>query len=473
MESGSHVVIVGAGISGLTIAFRLKKKGIPFLLLEESAVAGGKIGTLQKDGFELDLGPVSCARNPALDKLIHDSGLEGSVLLPSKTVSKRFIYSSGRLHPVVPHPVKLLTNNILSLRGRLNIFKDLRVKQSPAYAEAASSFAEAASADKPAGRPAYAETAPAGGPVPEDESVTDFVQRHFGKEVLQKLFDPVLSGIYAGDPDRLSVLSVLPLLKKLEGETGSVIRGLWRNRRNLNLKRGIISFQRGFQSLTETLVKEIGPSLHLNTRVEEIKQSGEVIDVVVTENGERKKIISRKLILTLPAPGAAVLLANLDLPISETLNSIPYNPVSQVYCAVENKDFNPFEGFGFLVPSAEKMILMGAVHNSGLFAKKAPAGYSLFTLFLKSRYNDEATLRQLMQEFMTILKIRSFPKVLHIQSWHEAIPQFEVGHYQKLQRIAEFERNNPLVHLAGNYISGVSVGDCVKYGDQLVSTTDW
>src|SRR3981189_2830114 len=133
MESGSHVVIVGAGISGLTIAFLLKKKGIPFLLLEESAVAGGKIGTLQKDGFELDLGPVSCARNPALDKLINDSGLEGSVLLPSKTASNRFIYSSGRLHPVVPHPVKLLTNNILSLRGRLNIFKDLRVKQSAAY----------------------------------------------------------------------------------------------------------------------------------------------------------------------------------------------------------------------------------------------------------------------------------------------------------------------------------------------------
>jgi oxygen-dependent protoporphyrinogen oxidase len=476
MESGSPVVIVGAGISGLTIAFRLKKKGIPFLLLEESAVTGGKIGTLQKDGFELDLGPVSCARNPALDKLIHDSGLEGSVLLPSKTVSNRFIYSSGRLHPVVPHPVKLLTNNILSLRGRLNIFKDLRVKQSaayvpisigasagrPAYAEAASSFAEAAPADKPAGRP-----------VPEDESVTDFVQRHFGKEVLQKLFDPVLSGIYAGDPDRLSVLSVLPLLKKLERENGSVIRGLWRNRKNLNLKRGIISFQGGFQSLTETLVKEIGPSLHLNARVEAIKQSGEVIEVVVTENGEQKKIISRKLILTLPAPGAALLLANLDLPISETLKSIPYNPVSQVYCVVENKDFNPFDGFGFLVPSTEKMVLMGAVHNSGLFAKKAPAGYSLFTLFFKGRSNDEATFRQLLKEFTSILKIRSFPKVLHIQSWREAIPQFEVGHYKKLQRIAEFERNNPLVHLAGNYISGVSVGDCVKYSDQLVSTTNW
>jgi len=175
----------------------------------------------------------------------------------------------------------------------------------------------------------------------------------------------------------------------------------------------------------------------------------------------------------LPAPRAALLLSNVDLPVSETLNSIPYNPVSQVYCAVENKDFNPFDGFGFLVPSSEKMILMGAVHNSGLFVNKAPAGYSLFTLFFKSRSNDEATLRQLMQEFMTILKIRSFPKILHIQSWSEAIPQFEVGHYQKLQRIAEFERNNPLLHLAGNYISGVSVGDCVKYGDQLASTIDW
>src|SRR5258706_3726291 len=166
MESGSRVVIVGAGISGLTIAFRLKKKGIPFLILEESAVAGGKTGTLHKDGFELDLGPVSCARHPSLDRLINDSGLATCVLIPSKAVGHRFIFSKGKLHSLVPHPVKLLTSNILSLRGRLNIFKDLGLRPSPAYAEAAS-----------AGRPTYAPIA--SGAPPEDESVSDFVQRHF------------------------------------------------------------------------------------------------------------------------------------------------------------------------------------------------------------------------------------------------------------------------------------------------------
>jgi oxygen-dependent protoporphyrinogen oxidase len=441
MESGNRVVIVGAGISGLTIGFRLKKKGIPILLLEESAVAGGKISTLHQDGFELDLGPVTCSMNPALDKLINDSGLNESVILPSKTVSKRFIFSNGRLHSIVPHPVSLLTNKILSLRGRLDIFKDLR---------------------------------PGPSPVPGDESVTDFVQRHFGKEILQKLFDPVLSGIYAGDPDRLSIRSVMPLLKRLESENGSVIRGLWSNRKDLNLKREIISFAGGFQSLTETLVKEIGTSLHVSTRAEEITRSGEIIEVIATENGERKKIICRHLILTLPAPGAARLLANFDDRISEMLNSIPYTPMNQVHCVIENKDFKGFDGFGFLVPSAEKMVLMGVVHNSGLFARKAPAGYSLFTLFFKGQANDEPTRRQLMREFTSILKIRSSPKILHVQSWPLAIPQFEVGHQQKLLMMAEFEKNNPLIHFAGNYISGVSVGDCVKHGDQLVSgTPDW
>src|SRR5258706_3483578 len=149
MESGNPVVIVGAGISGLTIAFRLKKKGIPFLLLEESAEAGGKIGTLHRDGFELDLGPITCATCLSLNKLINDSGMEGSVLFPSKAVSKRFVYSRGKLHTIVPHPVHLLTNKILSLRGRLSIFKDLRIRPTPWHG---------------------------------DESVTAFVQRHFGKE---------------------------------------------------------------------------------------------------------------------------------------------------------------------------------------------------------------------------------------------------------------------------------------------------
>jgi oxygen-dependent protoporphyrinogen oxidase len=342
---------------------------------------------------------------------------------------------------VVPHPVKLLTSNILSLRGRLNIFKDLGLRPSATTAA-------------------------------EDESVSDFVLRHFGKEALQKLFDPVLGGIYAGDPDRLSARFVMPSLKKLESYNGSVIKGLWRNRKGLRLNREIISFSGGFQSLTETLVKEIGTSLHLNTRAEEIKQSGEIIEVVATENGERKKIICEKLILTLPAPGAALLFANVDLRISEILKSIPYNPMTQMYCVIENKDFNGFDGFGFLVPSSENKALMGAVHNSGLFVEKAPVGYSLFTLFFKSQANDEATLRQVVQEFMSILKIRSVPKILHIQSWHQAIPQFEVGYYQKLQRIAEFEKSNTSIHLAGNYVSGVSIGDCVKYGDLLATILD-
>jgi len=364
--------------------------------------------------------------------------MEGSVLFPSKAVSKRFVYSRGKLHTIVPHPVHLLTNKILSLRGRLSIFKDLRIRPTPWHG---------------------------------DESVTAFVQRHFGKEVLQKLFDPVLSGIYAGDPDRLSILSVLPLLKKLESENGSVIKGLWRNRRNLNRKREIISFSGGFQSLIEALAKQIGTSVRLNARAEEIKRSDESIEVVVIENGERKKIICCKLILTLPATGAARLLSNIDHRIAETLNSIPYNPMNQVYCAVENKDFNAFGGFGFLVPSSEKMTLMGAVHNSGLFSKKAATGYSLFTLFFGGRTKDEATVRQVMLEFTSILKIRSVPKILHIQSWQEAIPQFEVGHQQKILTIADFESSNPLIRLAGNYISGVSVGDCVDYGDRLASTT--
>ncbi len=434
MENRDRVIIVGAGITGLTIGFWLKKKGIPFVLLEESPAPGGKIRSLSKRGFDLDLGPVTCAKNQALGRLIKEAGLESAVLLPSRAIRRRYIFSNGKLHAIEPHPLKLLTNKIISFKSKLNWLKEVRLK--------------------PLARP-------------EDESVSSFVQRHFGDEILQKIFDPVLSGIYAGNPDQLSVHSVLPMLKRLEGEYGSVMVGLWKNRKSLNLKREIISLAGGFQSLTDALANEIGPSLHLNAKVLAVDRSADTLEVVVADHGGSKKMRASRVILSLPALDAARLLVQFDEALAETLNSIKYNPVWQIYCVVKSEDFAGFDGFGFLIPSSEKMTLVGCIHNSGLFPGKTLPGFELFTLFCKT--DPVASIARVLADFTSILKIRNSPEVINIQKWSQAIPQPEVGHPQKIAAIKEFELKYTGIRFGGNYVSGVSVGDCVKYGESLAA----
>ena len=373
MENRNRVVIAGAGITGLTIAFRLKQKGIPFLLLEALPAPGGKIGTLEKNGFHLDLGPATCARNQPLTELISDLGISSKVILPTRAFRKRYIDSKRKLHAIPPHPIHWLLTEILSFRSKLSIFKDLCV--SPSLFQ-------------------------------EDESVSNFVRRHFSEEVLQRLFDPIINGIYAGSPDRLSILSVMPWLKKLEGEHGSIIKGLWKNRKNLNLKREIISFRGGFKTLIEAMATEIGESLLFNARVNEIKADGESLKLSFSESGELKEMAIQQLILTLPAPDAGQVLCKIDSEIAETLNTITYNPIWQIYCSLESQGFTGFDGFGFLIPSAEKMTLLGGAHNSGLFPGRAPQGRELFTLFCKSNTEDEATIvRNVSSDFVSLFNL--------------------------------------------------------------------
>ncbi len=430
------IAVVGAGISGLVLAYQLKKRGNHVTVFESSSRAGGKIKTAHSDGFELDLGPVSCAETPALRELISELNLESEVLIAQSAVSKRYIFSKGKIHAVEPSPPKLLTHPMLSWSGRIRLLKDLFIKPSTEQIE--------------------------------DETVEQFVVRHFGEEAHQKLFNPILNGIYAGDSEALSILSTLPLVKRLAKEYGSVIKGLRKEKDKLKMGRKIISMKGGFSKLLESLQGNLKSNLHLSAEVTALKLNDERATLTVMEGSEENQFTFDKVFLTVPAFASASLLKDINTEVSDLLGKIKYTNVAQIYCEVELSDKGTFDGFGFLVPAEERLSLLGAICISNIFPHKAPEGKKLFALFCGGDrpYPFEARVEEAIKEFNSILKPTTI-HMLRVQEWNNAIPQFHVGHQAILKQLQSFENKNPAIVFAGNYVSGVSLGDCVEYANKF------
>jgi oxygen-dependent protoporphyrinogen oxidase len=426
-------VVIGGGISGLTAGYVLKKKGRKVILLEKAGEAGGKIGTLHQDGFEIDLGPATFRINDAMRSLIQELDLQSALLYPDKKISrKRFIYNNGKLNPVGLNPVQLLGGSYLSWNSKRRIFRELSYKKSNE---------------------------------PADESIAQFIERHFGEEVLQKLVAPVLTGIYAGDARQLSVSAVLPILKELENKYGSVIKGFWNERKNMAGGREIAAMRGGLKVLLQKMTDAIGRnSVHYHADVTAIKSNNDHILVTATINGQTIEWAARQLIVTTPAHHAASLVAPYDATLANALGSIAYNKVWQIHCTLPSEAFPHKIGFGFLVAPGSNKTLLGAVHGGALFKDKAPQGKELFTLFCGGSQwqKSESPCEQAVKDFQDIMGLKVLPEVLHIQEWTNAIPQPAVEHQQVIDKIKSFEATHPNIKLTGNYRSGVALGDCIR-----------
>lgn len=431
MALNKRILIIGAGITGLSLAYWLKNKNYTVVLAEVGSRAGGVIDTQQRDGFELDLGPVTCALNPVLEQLIVELKLTDKLLIPAP--SKRFIYTNKRIHVVEPSVPKLLFHPMFSWKGRLRLLKDLFVKPSAQSSN--------------------------------DESVSSFATRHFGKEAAEKLFDPVLNGIYAGNYEALSIRSVLPLLPELEQAHGSVIKGLIKNQKQFSQKRIITSMQGSFRTLIDTLVKACQTDIRLNCSVQKLTKQGNGYDATLNQLNNHSTEYFDEVFVTTPAYATAGLIEPFNTSLSAALKTVPYSSLQQIYCAVDSP--TSFNGFGFLVPSAERLSLLGAIHVSHLFPTKSPSGKSLFILFCGGRrpYPFEASTEKCIAEFSAILNVKV--EVLHIQQWTKAIPQPNVGHRQIIGMIENFEKLNPTLHIAGSFRGGVAVGDRIKFSKEL------
>ena len=373
---GRKVAVVGAGITGLSVAYHSKKNGNDVTLFEASRNVGGKISTVYSEGLELDLGPISVSETPKLNELISELNINS--IPASDAVQKRYIYSRGQLH------FAGIASSLLSFPGKMSMLK-----------------------------------APLATAAKVDETVAAYASRRFGKEAYLRLFNPMMNGIYAGNSELLCARTVL---KK---------RG----------PRKIISFKGGISELTNALACKLGNSVVTNRAIKDLNELKDFDEVHITT--------------------PAFVTANLVKELSVPLKSIHYSTVSQIYCEVV-PGIRKFEGFGFLVPSEERMSLLGAVCVSNIFPSKVPEGRNLFVLFSGGDrpYPFTPSIDDTVKEFNKILQ-PAVTKVLHVQEFKNGIPQFYIGHDKIIEQVRQFEEANPRIKIKGNYLSGVAVGDCL------------
>jgi oxygen-dependent protoporphyrinogen oxidase len=457
-NSHRDVVVIGAGLAGLVCAYRLKTLGIDVALVEKADRAGGVIQSERIDGYLIERGPNSSQGTEELMALVEELGIidqlaEGDPKAPA------YVYFNRQLHAVPAGPGAFVSSRLLSARGKLRILAEpfVPVRQSD-----------------------------------EEESVASFARRRIGSEAAERMVKPFVSGIYAGDAEKLSVQAAFPRLSNLETRYGGLIRGTMAKAREARMaqksaaavldkaaptRRRLVSFNTGMGFLTDTLGKRIGEDLMTgitNLRFQ-ISDSTKELLVSFDHAGHSEKIAARRVILATPSLAASRLVAPISGKLGELLEAIEYPPLAVLYLSYDKSAIkNQLNGFGFLAAPAEKLNILGCVWNTSLFKDRAPAGKALMTVFIGGARNPgvaglpDAELASIAHgELQNILGISAEPRVVAVTRWERAIPQYNLGHKARVERIEEILKQIPGLSLIGNYLHGVSTGDVIKEADRV------
>jgi oxygen-dependent protoporphyrinogen oxidase len=442
MSDPRQVIVIGAGISGLACAYRLKHLGIPVILLEASARVGGLVGSVQKDGFLFESGPQSFQGTEPLLELIREVGIEGE-LQRADPRAPRFIYLRGRLQKIPMTPQGLMASSLLGLKSRAKIVSEPFKRTKPPTKE---------------------------------ESVADFVRRKFGHEILEYLVAPFVSGVYAGDPEKLSLKAAFPSLEEWEREYGSVLRGAIKSRPDKEKRSGpppLCSFKDGVGSLAGAIAEKLGNSVRVRAKVASVGRSANY--QVCVEYGGRNEILeAAAVVVSTPAYTAGHIAVQISSPLMHTLSGVAYAPVAVVACGYYDRQIaEKLDGFGYLVPRSEKVRTLGTVWNSSLFAGRAPAGAVAITSFIGGAtdpkivdHSDDEILAIVQDENARILQISGSPVASALWKYPKALPQYNLGHGHVVEAIRDGERANPGLFFCGNYLEGPSLGKCVETANQ-------
>jgi len=451
MPETSHVTIIGGGISGLTCAYRLQQLGLPFRLFEAEERAGGVIGTAERDGFLFESGPQSFQGTEALLELVRQLGIEAK-LERADPKAPRFVLLHGRLQEIPMSPKGLLTSSLLGAGSRLRLVSEALRKTRPP--------------DK-------------------DESVASFVRRKFGHEILEYLVSPFVSGVYAGDPERLSLRAAFPSLDEWERKYGSVLRGAMKSRpAQHSSPPPLCSFDRGMETLTQALTNSLGAGAWVGTRAVALRGADPRgpggFEIRVSRGGREETFASNAVVVATPAYTAAELLGPLCPSLAHALSGIAYAPVAVVATGYHGRQIgNALDGFGFLVPRREKLRTLGTVWNSSLFPGRSPKGMVALTSFAGGATDPgivaktETEIAQIVQdENARVLGISGPAVATSVWRHPRALPQYNLGHGHIVEQIREGMREIPGLFFSGNYLEGPSLGKCVEQGSQTAEAAE-
>lgn len=422
------------------------------------------------DGFLTEAGPNSFQSSEEILSLVHDAGLNDE-LLEADAAMPRYIFFRGTLNRAPLGPGALLSTKLLSGSAK---WKLLREPWAPPNRDG------------------------------HEESIQEFIARRLGRELHDVLVAPLVSGIYAGDTARLSMQSVFPLLVELEQKYGSLLKGFMKHMKAERRKREaagkpkprrtLCSFKTGLKALPQAIARHLGGRLHLHCDVRALRVNADGgFTVEAVENGSPKTYSSDQLVIATSVHRAGEHLKNLaektDNPegscllsagelrrAGDVLASMELPPLAGVCLAYKESEVpHPLNGFGFLIPRTEKIRQLGCIWSSSLYPNRAPEGWVLLTNFIGGAtdpavlsLSEAALIEAVRRDLRTTLGVTASPRVVAVNRYEKAIPQYNLGHQRRLEQVTRAVGKIPGLFLAGNYLSGVSVGDCVKQAEATV-----
>jgi protoporphyrinogen/coproporphyrinogen III oxidase len=442
------VAIIGGGITGLTAAFYLKERGIPVLLFEASNRVGGVIQSVRRDGYLAEFGPNSILEtSPIVSNLVRDLGLESRRVYSQASAEKRFVVRDQKPVALPTSAAGFLTTPLFSLPAKLRVLAEPFIRRSPEGVE---------------------------------ESIAQFVQRRLGQEFLDYAIDPLVAGIYAGNPQQLSVSQAFPKLLALEQRYHSLflgqILGARARRRSgqvskQNAKK--FSFDDGLQVLIDALQASLEREIETSAPIHCLWPSEEGWLIKPEQNSQSGAVECSAVILALPSHKIAAL----DIRTTPALN---VSSVASVVLGFRRADVaHPLDGFGMLIPQKEGFHILGALFSSSLFPNRAPEGEVAITCYIGGARNPllpfipPNTLTEIaVKNLETILGVRGQPTFKHVTLYRQAIPQYNLGFGKFRALMNEMEVQAPGLFVAGHARDGISLSDSIISGHKVAGRID-
>lgn len=446
-SSGKSVIVIGAGIAGLTTAFKLKNAGWNVTILESSGIIGGPMQTVHEQGFLAELGPNTILEtSPKVTRLVTEAGLDDEKIYADEASSKRFLVRDKRPHALPSSPGGIMSTPLFSTKAKFVMVKELFTSSWDNRYE---------------------------------ESLAQFVRRRLGPEFLDYAINPFVAGVYAGDPEHLSVKHGFPKLYELEQKYGGLVKGQIkgakeRKKRQEKSKQAarMFSFKNGLNTLPETLASCLGETIQLNSRVTDVSQNGKTWQVTFTDQtGALQQLNCDQVVYAGTAFGLPKLTVNGQSGSGfAAFDDIYHPPVSSLTLGFKREDVShPLDGFGMLIPKVEGFDILGALFTSTLFPNRAPAGHVTLTIFIggvrQPELADKSTddlVEMALHDLKLTLGVSGKPVYTHHQFWPKAIPQYDVGYGKYKDLLDKLEVRYPGLRFTGNYRNGISVADTIK-----------
>lgn len=445
------ILVLGGGISGLSVAYQLKKLDQNFLLIEKDNEVGGKIKSAEIQGFTIEKGPNTVlVNNSEIRKLLDELNLADQVIkADSLAIKNRYVLYNNTIEALPTSPISALKSPLIGWESLLKILKEPFLSKKE-----------------------------------EEESLANFIRRRLGNQVYKNFIYPFVTGIYAGDPEKLSINFTLKMLKELESKHGSIIKGLPKmmkaNKSKAEVeqlpKEKIFTLKSGLQNLPKAIGKTFEDRLMLSTEILEIRKKDQGFEVTVRNSkGQEESIQAQQIISTIPFQNLKSCCEFLNEEAS-LRSEIEYVPAIVYHFGFKKSDINlPKKGFGLLSREKETVPFLGILFNSQFFPHTATKDHELLTVItggskLRSlmSIHEEERRNLVLKSIKDLFSIQTDPVFENCTTWQDAIPQYNLGHQVMLDEINEFESKNPGMFLLGNYKDGISVSDCVSNGISFV-----